>query len=68
MAWAFSEHGKLHAFVEGNILIVEGEGPWNTELLDNATKEARRNMDVLYGNPWAVMLSWQLAQVPWTWL
>ncbi|WP_026376771.1 hypothetical protein [Aestuariibacter salexigens] len=55
MAWSFSEHGKLHAYVDDNILVVEGEGPWNSEQLEKTTRDARSTLEALYGKPWGVM-------------
>lgn len=53
--WKFAKHGSLQAKVSGNILEVEGEGPWNSEMLTNADKEAQSLLNRLYGAPWAVL-------------
>jgi hypothetical protein len=55
VTWKFAKHGSLQAKVNGNILEVEGEGPWNSEMLTNAGKEAEPSLSLLYGSPWAVL-------------
>jgi hypothetical protein len=55
LTWKFAKHGGLTAKATGNILEVEGEGPWNSEMLANADKDAESLLHGLYGRPWAVL-------------
>lgn len=50
----FSGHGTLKFWVEGNILMLQGEGPWNKEFVLIADEGALESKEALHGKPWAV--------------
>jgi hypothetical protein len=55
MSWKFPSHGKLNAKREGNILYLEGTGPWNLESLLEAGKGVKADLEELYQAPWGVL-------------
>lgn len=55
MSWKFKEHGMLHAKKENNILVVEGTGPWNIEMLDNSGVKAQQILHELSQDFWGAL-------------
>ncbi|GAB5381309.1 MAG: hypothetical protein Alis3KO_31800 [Aliiglaciecola sp.] len=51
----FASHGHLKAEKLGNILLIEGTGPWNIEMLESAGDSAKSILDELYKAPWGVL-------------
>ncbi|WP_199609797.1 hypothetical protein [Flocculibacter collagenilyticus] len=51
----FKEHGELKLEIEGNILIVEGTGPWNTEALQASGTAVTPLAKQLKDKPWGVL-------------
>ncbi|WJG08805.1 hypothetical protein [Aliiglaciecola sp. LCG003] len=51
----FPGHGQLSAICENNILVIEGTGPWNIEMLSSTDEEATKMLQELYLQPWAVL-------------
>ena len=56
MSYRFAAHGTLKLTVTGNILHVEGTGPWNLESLRRSAEEVRPKIQQLEGKPWTVMV------------
>ena len=52
----FKEHGTLDIIVQGQILRIEGTGPWNLESLQLSGHVARPKVEPLLGKPWAVLV------------
>lgn len=55
MSWKFKQHGELSAEKEDNILVVEGTGPWNIEMLDNSSETAQQILAELFQDYWGVL-------------
>lgn len=53
----FEQHGQLASAVLGNILVLEGTGPFNIEMLRAASQEASEVLNSLYKKPWGVLSS-----------
>lgn len=51
----FGIHGSLSLSLEGNILVLEGEGPWNIESLLKSGEDVVPLAKQLYGKPWGVV-------------
>lgn len=51
----FQVHGTLDVAIEGQILVLEGTGPWNMESLHASGTYAKPLMQRLYDRPWAVL-------------
>ncbi len=51
----FNIHGSLTLSVEGSLLMLEGEGPWNLESLLKSGKDVAPLVTPLYGKPWGVV-------------
>ena len=52
----FGAHGTLDVRQEGQLLIVEGTGPWNLESLEASGVVANPLVDKLSSEPWGVVL------------
>ena len=52
---SFYTHGDLSFKVEGNIMLIEGERPWNLEAINSSADNARTCHEQLYGKPWGVL-------------
>lgn len=52
----FEEHGTLDIKVQGQILHIEGTGPWNLESLQKSGRVAKPIVAPLLGKPWAVLV------------
>lgn len=52
---AFHSHGSLSFSQEGPILIIEGEGPWNREAIEDSADRAEECHKNLCGRPWGVL-------------
>ncbi|NQZ33779.1 MAG: hypothetical protein HRU06_21125 [Oceanospirillaceae bacterium] len=42
--------------VEGNILVIEGQGPWNLDAIDQSVIETKEKIEKLYWKPWGVLV------------
>lgn len=51
----FEDHGTLDIAVDGQIVILEGTGPWNVESLEKSGEIADPLVKPLLGKPWAVL-------------
>lgn len=51
----FNSHGVFHFTVEENLLIIEGEGPWNKEAILRSNNDASEIIKQLYGKRWGVL-------------
>ncbi len=62
----FEDHGTLDIEADGQILIIEGTGPWNLESLDKSGSVALPVVQPLLGKPWGVLaiLHGQVIYVP----
>lgn len=47
--------GQLRISIEGRVLRLYGEGPWNTESLQLKDKRIMEQVHSLYGSPWGVL-------------
>ncbi len=56
MASRFAAHGTLNLSLSGNILTVEGRGPWNLESLRCAAEELKPQRKLLESAPWGVLV------------
>lgn len=50
-------HGELHIEVEGSLLIIDGQGPWNLNAIDICVVENDKKVTDLYGKPWGVLFT-----------
>lgn len=55
MARRPKRQGQLRIRIEGRILRLYGEGPWNSESLQLKDKRIMEQVHALYGSPWAVL-------------
>ncbi len=62
----FKEHGTLEIEVEGQMLRIEGKGPWNLESLQQSGRVAAPKVEPLLGKRWVVLavLHGQAVYVP----
>ena len=51
----FPPHGKLDIRVDGRILVLRAEGPWNAELTRLYTELVEKHINALAGQPWALL-------------
>lgn len=56
MRWKFKEHGIFYAKKAENIFVIEGEGPWNIEMLHNAGVSAQPIVNEFTQNYWGVLV------------
>lgn len=49
-------HGNLKGSVEGNLLVIEGSGPWNAEAFLTTQSDFDALHKQLYGTKWAVLM------------
>lgn len=52
----FSVHGTLHLWIEDDILMMEGTGPWNLESVNESDDKVLELKPKLYGQAWAALL------------
>ena len=52
---AFLSHGEYLFSIEGNLLIIEGYGPWNLEAIINSSDDSEDMHKKLYGTRWGVL-------------
>lgn len=55
MAGKPKRQGQLRITIDGRILRLYGEGPWNTESLQLKDNRIMEKVHSLYGSPWAVL-------------
>ncbi|MCC2616977.1 hypothetical protein LJ739_12060 [Aestuariibacter halophilus] len=55
MRTKFAMHGTLSVRIDGQVLILEGQGPWNTEALQIEDERIMTQVKGLYGQPWGVL-------------
>ena len=51
----FLPHGSLHFYIEDNIQIIKGAGPWNLESIKISEKDVAKIHNKLYGKKWCVL-------------
>ncbi|MBN3564796.1 hypothetical protein [Aliamphritea spongicola] len=49
-------HGTIRLSVEGRILTIEGQGPWNLESIDLSVDSIGDDLRALYGAPWGALV------------
>lgn len=52
----FAAHGKLWVDVDGGLVVVHAEGPFNLELTDKLAHGADLIIEQMRGRPWAVLI------------
>ncbi|WP_100644465.1 hypothetical protein [Alteromonas facilis] len=55
MAGVFKAHGELALEIHGNILKIEGTGPWNLELIKQAEAQLPSDFPACLGPHWGVI-------------
>lgn len=55
MAGKFKKHGSLNVAIDGRLIVLDGEGPWNAESLHLTDDSIMQNLRAMYGSPWGVL-------------
>ena len=55
MAGKFNKHGSLSVAIDGRLIVLNGEGPWNAESLHLSDDKIMQNLRAMYGSPWGVL-------------
>ncbi|WP_296044120.1 hypothetical protein [uncultured Alteromonas sp.] len=55
MAGKFKKHGSLSVAIDGRLIVLKGEGPWNAESLHLSDDKIMQNLRAMYGSPWGVL-------------
>lgn len=53
---SFRVHGTVELSVQGQILVIEGEGPWNMESMQESGERFKPLTRQLLSQPWAVLV------------
>ena len=55
MAGKFKKHGSLSVAIDGRLIVLKCEGPWNAESLHLSDDKIMQNLRAMYGSPWGVL-------------